>query len=118
MLQNIVFAAIGALILTWIIKRASRLIGLHITKSIEFNYRPSDIESVIKHCCSLFPINSLHFNGATFKRGTFVRVVTAKKRTIEGRFIGINNDNIVCFLTSNTIITYKLDSIEDMREAH
>lgn len=114
MLEDIVLAAVLAFILTWIIKAASRVVKVVVTKSTELGYRPGDIEVVLSRCYSLFPIENMQFNGADFRRGMLVRVVTNRKRTIEGEFVGVNADNMVCFLTPYSIIAHEIGNIEEM----
>ena len=114
MIQDIIFAAVLALIITWIITMVSRVFRVVITRSTELGFRPGDIEMVLQRCYLLFPIENLRFNGITFTRGMLVRVVTNRNTTIEGKFMGTNEDNMVCFLTSNSVIAHELGNIEEM----
>ena len=116
MIQDIILAAILALVLTWIISVVSRVVKVVVTRSTELGYKPGDIEAVLKRCYSLFPIESLMFNGITFYRGTPVRVVTNRNTTIEGKFVGANADNVVCFLTPYSVIAHELGNIEEIME--
>lgn len=113
-LQDIIFAAILAFFLTWIIIAVSKVTRIVITRSTELGYRQSDIDAVLKRCYSLFPIDSLRFNGATYRRGMQIRVVTNKNKTIEGKFVGINNENVLCLLTPDSVIAHEIESIEEM----
>ena len=115
MIYDIVFAALLALVITWMIGAGSRIMRVVITRSTELGYRPSDLDLVLQRCYGMFPIESLSFKGATFRRGMFVRVLTNRNKTIEGRFVGTNKDNMVCFLTPNSVIAHELDNIEEMR---
>jgi len=112
--QDIVFAALIALILTWVISTFSRVIKVVVTRSSELGYSVKDLEGVIQRCYKLFPIENIRFKGATFQRGMLVRVVTDRKKTIEGKFMGKNADNMVCFLTNSSVIAHALDNIEEM----
>ena len=114
MLYDIIFAAILALILTWLIKYISRVVTVVVTRSTELGYGQGDIDSVLSRCYSLFPIEDLRFNGATFRRGMLVRVITNRNKTIEGKFVGANSDNVVCFLTQNSVVAHELDNIEEI----
>ena len=116
MLYDIIFAAILALVLTWLISAGSRVLKVIITRSTELGYRPRDIDLVLQRCYGMFPIDSLSFKGATFHRGMIVRAVTNRKKTIEGRFVGTNKDNMVCFVTPSSVIAHELGNIEEMRE--
>ena len=112
--QDILFAAVLALILTFVISSVSRVVKIFITRSTELGYRQSDVEIVLQRCYSLFPIENLHFNGATITRGMQVRVITNRNATIEGEFVGANEDNMVCFLTPSSVIAHELKNIEEM----
>lgn len=115
MLQDILIAAVAALILTWVIRTASKVMKVVVTRSTELGYRPNDLEEVLKRCYSLFPEESLLFKGATFTRGMAVRVITNRNRTIEGKFVGTNGDNVVCFLTARSIVAHELGNIQEIR---
>ena len=114
-LQDILYAAILALFVTWIINSVSKMITMVVTRSTELGYRPSETEAVLRRCYSMFPIDSMRFNGALFQRGMHVQVTTNRNRVIEGEFIGINGDNMLCLITPNTIIAHELDNIEEMK---
>ena len=115
-MQDVLSAAFWALVITWIIRWLSRVVKVVVTRSTELGYSPGDVEAVLKRCYSMFPIDSLRFNGATFRRGMLVRVVTNRNKTIEGEFVGVNNDNMVCFLTPYSVIAHEIDNIEEMSE--
>ena len=115
MLQDVLFAAVLALILIWPIMAVSRIIRLIFTRSTEIGYHHGDLELVIQHCCNLFPVDNLQFNGAIFQRGMAVQVTTNKHKTIEGKFIGTNKDNMVCFVTSSSVIAHRLGNIEEIK---
>ena len=114
MLQDILFAAVLALIITWTIIGVSKVLNVIITRSTELGYRPGDVDAVLQRCYSLFPIEKLLFNGTVIERGMQVRAVTNRNKTIEGKFMGANEDNMICFLTPNTVIAHELSNIEEM----
>ena len=115
MLQDIIFAAILALILTWLIRAASRVISVVFTQSIDVGYSPGDSDIILQRCCRIFPIENLRFKGAIFRRGMVVRVVLSGKNIIEGKFIGTNEEDMVCFMTGSYVITRRLENIVEMR---
>jgi hypothetical protein len=115
-LEQIVFAALLALFVTWFIRMSYGMLKIIVTGFTELSYQPRDLESIMKKCHVLFPIESVRFNGDTFRRGMSVRVVTAQNRTIEGKFVGTNHDNIVCFLTADFVVAQELDQIEEIYE--
>jgi len=115
MYYDIVFAALLALVITWLIGAGSKVMRVVITRSTELGFNPVDIDLVLQRCYGMFPIPSVSFNGAIFHRGMSVRAVTSKERVIEGRFVGINKDNMLCILTPSSVIAQELDSILEMR---
>ena len=114
-LSDIILAALLALFITWFLIGTSRLVKVIITRSTELGYKPSDVEMVLQRCYSMFPIEILSFNGVTFQRGMNVRAVTNREMIIEGRFVGTNKDNVICFLTSSSVIAHELGNIEEMQ---
>ncbi|MCL2399203.1 MAG: hypothetical protein FWC91_05580 [Defluviitaleaceae bacterium] len=115
MLQDVIFAALLAFFLTWFIKTMLRVLRVVITRSTELGYRPTDLDTVMQRCYTLFPLENLSFKGATFNRGVDVQVVTTRKKIIEGKFIGYNKDNMVCFVTPSSVVAHELGNIEEMR---
>jgi len=113
--QDIVLAAMLALIITWIVKKVSLMLTAILTRTTEFGYRPKDLEEVLQRCYNMFPIESFRFNGSIFHRGMLVRVVNSKNVTIEGEFIGISEDNMICFLTPNSVVAQEIDNIEEIK---
>jgi len=93
----------------------SRLVKVVVTRSTVLGYKPSDVELVLQRCCNMFPIEILCFNGVTFQRGMNVRAVTNRDMVIEGRFVGTNKDNVICFLTNSSVIAHELGNIEEMQ---
>ena len=116
MLHDILLAAILALVATWFLKFVFRMYLAVHTRSTELLYRPRDIEMVLTRCYNLFPIESMRFNGEIFRRGMLVRVVTTRNKTIEGEFVGANDENMVCFLTPKSVIAHEINNIEKMSE--
>ena len=115
-LQDIIFAAILAFVLTCLIKGISRIIRAISTSSTEFGYGPGDLEVVLQRCYSMFPVDNLWFKGVTFHRGMVVRVITNSNKTIEGKFVGANEHNgMVCFVTNHSVVAHKLGNIEEIQ---
>lgn len=112
--QDVIYAAVLAFMLTWIISTLSKVFKVVITRSTEFNFHPNNLESVLQKCYHMFPTDMIRFNGATFKRGMVVRVTTSQHKIIEGQFIGINHENMVCFVTQRSIVAQELDKIEEI----
>ena len=113
---DIIQAAFLALFLTWFIGAATRIFKFIITQPTELGYNPRDLETVIQKCSYLFPIESIIFNGATVSRGMTVRAVTSRKnKTIEGRFVGSNRENIICFVTPEFVVAHELNDIRELQ---
>jgi len=113
--QDVLYAAVLALIFTWLINSVSKVFKVVITRSTEFNFNPKYAEAVMRKCCRLFPNESVRFGGKTFTRGMPVQVVTSQKKTIEGQLIGSTDDNMVCFVTKCTVVAQEMDQIECMQ---
>ena len=113
-LEDVIIAGLFALVLTWVINSLSKVIKVVVNYSTELGYNHKDTDAIVDRCYFLFPIESLMFKGATVRRGMYVRATTSRNKTIEGKFLGINNENIVCFLTENKIIAHELKGIEQM----
>jgi hypothetical protein len=59
----------------------------------------------------MFPKTIFDFGGKTYTRGMLIRITTHAENTIEGRFLGLNEDNIICVITKTQISAEILDSI-------
>ncbi len=113
-LQDVLFAAVLALVVTWLIRIMSTLFRAVITRSTEFEFTKKNEEDVIERCYEMFPTDHMLFNGETLKRGMRVSVVTLRRRKYEGRFIGVNHDNMVCVMTERSVVAQELDTIEEI----
>lgn len=112
-ITDIIFAAVLAFMITWIIKALIRI--FKIIKFIQNSAENMEqINSILQRCYSIFPTEILQFNGETFKRGTKVRVITNQSKVLEGEFIGMNNDNVVCIFTSTYIAAHNINNIKDI----
>jgi hypothetical protein len=98
---------------------AIRLLGwgfrLIIARTSHINFDPSRAEEVLQRCRRLFPIEQLHFDGATIKRGTFVRIVTNRQAALEGEFVGTNRNDMLCLVTNSSVIAQELQAIETIQ---
>jgi hypothetical protein len=56
----------------------------------------------------------LQFRGETYRRGMNIRLVTTQSKIIEGKFLGLNHDNMICLMTRGLIIAQALKNIEQM----
>lgn len=114
-MSDILFAAIVSLIFTWIIKSFISIWKiLKNPGTIEIKKYESEIANLLQKCYNLFPKDIIQFRGKTFKRGMNVRIVTNQHKTIEGKLIGMNNQNILCIITQKYIIAHEMSNIEDI----
>lgn len=112
--SDILYAALLALFITWLIQTISKSFRVVISKPAEFNYNPSDTNQILQRCYSLFPKDSIRFHGHIFKRGMNVRITTNQHRIIEGQLIGQNNENMICVLTNRYVVAHDLENIEEI----
>jgi hypothetical protein len=120
-LNDIVVAAFWTFIVFFIVRVLSRVFKMLFLRPGTFTLRPEQLEprqmeNVLENCYKLFPNENLIFAGATYKRGMFVRIITSKHNIIEGKFIGINDDNMMCLLTDNSVIAHEIRNITEIRE--
>ncbi len=111
--DDIVYAALGALFITWIIRFILKIRKL-MKNPMSFLDRSDDIRLVIQRCYKLFPNESVNFNGEVYKRGMKLKIVTLQKKIFEGEFIGCNEKNMLCLLTNKYIIAHEIANIEEI----
>ena len=73
-----------------------------------------DMARVMERCREMFPIETILFRGAEFRRGMQVRIMTTQQNIIEGELIGMNKINMVCIRTRTQIIAHHLEKIQEM----
>lgn len=115
--DDIGFALITALLLTYVINRL--MAGVRILygpRNVSINYDQRTIKGIIDNCYALFPKESINFRGVIFKRGMRVEVLTQNNRIIKGEIIGMNQDNILCLITSKHIVAHELSQILEMTQ--
>ena len=122
MLENIPLTAndlFNAALLAVVIVLVIRLLGVAVrailTRTREIAFDPERTEEVRNRCSSLFPVEQLTFNGATFTRGAIVRIITHRQLAIEGEFLGTNHSNMLCLVTPETIVAQELQAIETIQ---
>ena len=121
MLNPIVSAAIWATAIFMIIKIISHLFNNILTRTTVYSLHPhqmvsEQLEIVLKTCYPLFPIEYIKWNGSTYKRGSLLRVDTGINTTLEGEFVGVSEENMLCLLTSRSVVAHELDSIIKISE--
>jgi len=113
--NDIIFAVVGAAVLFMIFRFASGILRLLITRTSIMRFNPDQLEHVLQNCYTSFPIDSLNFNGRTFERGTPIRITTTRKTTIEGKFIGTNQSELICLMTDTSVIAQEIGAIHEIQ---
>ena len=119
-LNDVIFAAIWAFALVFIIRTVSRMFLRLVTRTTVLSLRPDQLEpeqldAFLNKCYMLFPIDSFRWEGITFRRGNTLRIITSNNTAIEGRFIGINSDDMVCLMTNHSVVAQEIHTIEDVQ---
>jgi len=118
-LTDVLFAAFLATVIALIIKVAGKMFRALFAGSTILSHgskvlTPKQLEAVIKRCRRLFPIESLVWDGTTFKSGSTLRMVNDRDEIFEGEFLGINNDNMVCLVTAECIVAQQINAIAEI----
>lgn len=116
--EDILNAAILAVFLVIAIKFMSFLFFNLVVRTTAMPFQPSkltkeELELFLARCYKLFPVDSLNWKGTILKRGATLRVVT-KNSNLTGEFIGINNENMLCILTKNSVVAHELRTVLDI----
>ena len=114
--QDVIFAAFLAIFLTWFLGWMTRVIKFFTIKPtrLDFGTSPREYEAALHKCCFLFPSPTFIFNGTTINRGTKVRVVFTGDKTIEGQFVGTNDENMICFISPQFLVAHEITNIRDL----
>ena len=118
-ITDVLFAAFLATIIALIIRVAGKMFRSLFTGSTILSHgskvlTSEQLDAVIKRCRRLFPIESLVWDGTTFKSGSTLRMVNDKDEIFEGEFLGINNDNMVCLITAECIVAQQINAIAEI----
>jgi hypothetical protein len=112
--NDVIISAVISFFLTWLIIIISGFVKSLLQRPTELNYSAKDMSRILQRCYRLFPQDIIRFHEKTFHRGMKVRVTTSQHKIFEGQLIGLNNDNMLCVLTSKYIVAHELEKIEDM----
>ncbi|MBE6012881.1 hypothetical protein [Anaeropeptidivorans aminofermentans] len=114
--SDFIFAAIIAFFLTWAYVSISGFMEKLKERGIEDQYPINELEQILNRCYALFPLEQISFDGSMFRRGMYIRIRTIQNKTFEGRFLGTNNDNMICLMTKKFIIAHAIQNIEEMEK--
>lgn len=112
--EEMLSAAILALVITWIIKTLFIVKDLVKKMPKEFDYASKDLKAIMDKCYAMFPKEKIQFEGKTFNRGMHVRIMTIHKKTFEGELIGSNQNDMICIITQKYIIAHELTNIKEI----
>jgi len=62
----------------------------------------------------MFPEEILQFRGEVYRRGMNIRLTTTQNKIVEGEFLGLGDDDMICIMTSKFIIAQALVNVEKM----
>ena len=103
--NDIILALALAAIFTWIINRIAESVIIH---------RAPNLEQVLKKCYDMFPEEILQFRGEIYRRGMNIRLTTTQNKIVEGEFLGLGDDDMICIMTKKFIIAQALVNVEKM----
>ena len=112
--NDILFSIVGAAVLFLLYRIISVLIRVFVTRTSVIRFSPDQLDNVLQNCYRSFPIDYFSFKGTTFRRGMPVRITTTRKTTIEGQFIGTNQAEMVCLVTSSSVIAQEIGAIAEI----
>jgi len=103
--NDIILALVLAAIFTWIINRIAEFVIIR---------KSPDLEQVLKKCYDMFPEEILQFRGEVYRRGMNIRLTTTQNKIVEGEFLGLGDDDMICIMTNKFIIAQALVNVEKM----
>ena len=115
--SDIIFAIVGAALIFVVLKFAGILVRIFITRTSEIQFAPDQLGEMLENCYRTFPIEILDFNGETYRRGTVLRITTTRNKTIEGQLVGTNQAQMLCLVTSNSVIAQEIGAIQEVKIA-
>ena len=113
--SDVIFAIAGAIILFVIYRFLSGAARMLITRASELRFHPDQQANILENCYRTFPIESLNFEGTIFQRGTAVRITTTRQTTVEGKFIGTNQAEMICLMTDSSVIAQEIGAIIEIQ---
>ena len=113
--NDVIFAVVGAIIIFAFYRLISGALRMFITRTSEISFHPDQQANILENCYRTFPIESFSFGGATFRRGAPVRITTTRQTTIEGKFIGTNQAEMICLMTDTSVIAQEIGAILEIQ---
>jgi len=113
-MEDFMLAAALAAVFTWITNRYIEFIQISKRSALSSGYSVKDMDKILQKCYDLFPKEMLQFDGEIYRRGMKVRIITSQNKIFEGKFLGLNNDNMICLMTRKFIIAHAVKNIEEI----
>jgi len=113
-MEDVMLAAALAAVFTWVINRFIEFMQASKRNAKYSDYRIKDMEKILQKCYDLFPKEILQFDGEIYRRGMKVRIITSQNKIFEGKFLGLNNDNMICLMTRKFIIAHAVKNIDEI----
>ena len=113
-MEDVMLAAALAAVFTWVINRFIEFMQASKSNAKYSDYRIKDMEKILQKCYDLFPKEILQFDGEIYRRGMKVRIITSQNKIFEGKFLGLNNDNMICLMTRKFIIAHAVKNIDEI----
>lgn len=115
-IEDIMTAAVVAFIITWVIRNIIKIRSLinAFSSMSGPDGEKKELNVILEHCYSMFPLDKISFKGNEFKRGMKIKIVTLQNKIFTGEFIGGNNKNMLCIMTSKNIMAYDLTNISEI----
>ena len=111
---DVLFAAGVALTVTTMYNFFRRFLRMEFAKGALLDFHPGRSDEVLKRCHTLFPIDYLRFNNTTFRRGMEVRLVLDGQDVFVGKFVGTNENDMVCVVSKTQMMAREIHTIEEM----
>lgn len=113
--SEIIYAAVLAFIITWVIKSFISFRSVVKSISTSFKYDIENINAIVDRCQQMFPMDKIVYKGIDIHRGMRIKIVTKQNTTFEGDFIGANDKNVLCIKTAKHIIAHELKNIGEIK---
>ena len=114
--DNIIYAALLAFMITVLINYLPKIIKAVRFVNTELMLNRSDIsqtdlKNILNKCYLMFPNDNFKYMDETIQRGMKIKITTDQNKIFEGEFLGLNNQKVLCMLTSSFLVAHALDNI-------
>jgi|GEM_PF-1847065 len=113
-LGDVLFAALIAVPLVWLVRVFARFVRFGFGRSFRLKAQPEELVMLLESCRKIFPIESILYRGRTFSRGMIVKITLERNESFVGELVGMNEDNVVCVVSREVVAADRLDNLVDM----